>query len=77
MKKLPGKYIFTIGEKLKTTKPGKHLEPIELTAFEADPKLCLVTNLNHNIAKIENLQGSTSQLLISQSDRTNLSQTLP
>ena len=34
MQKLPGKYVFTIGEKRKTTRPGKHLEPIELTAFE-------------------------------------------
>ena len=32
MQKLPGKYVFTIGEKLKTTKPGRHIDPIELTA---------------------------------------------
>lgn len=43
MQKLPGKYVFTIGEKLKTTKPGKHLEPIELTAFEPDINLCCHT----------------------------------
>ena len=65
MQKLPGKYVFTIGEKLKTTRPGKHLEPIELTAFEPDINLCVVTHLNQYLVKTENLRGSTSQLLIS------------
>ena len=27
MQALPDKYVFSIGEKLKTTKPGKHVEP--------------------------------------------------
>ena len=65
MQKLPGKYVFTIGEKLKTTRPGKHLEPIELTAFEPDINLCVVTHLNQYLVKTQNLRGSTSQLLIS------------
>ena len=65
MQKLPGKYVFTIGEKLKTTRPGKHLEPIELTAFEPDINLYVVTHLNQYLVKTENLRGSTSQLLIS------------
>ena len=65
MQKLPGKYVFTIDDKLKTTRPGKHLEPIELTAFEPDINLCVVTHLNQYLVKTENLQGSTTQLLIS------------
>ena len=65
MQKLPGKYVFTIGEKLKTTRPGKHLELIELSAFEPDINLCVVTHLNQYLVKTENLRGSTSQLLIS------------
>ena len=36
MQELPDKYVFTIGEKLKTTKPGRHLEPIELVAYKQD-----------------------------------------
>ena len=36
MQSLPDKYVFTIGEKLKTTKPGKHLEPVELVAYKRD-----------------------------------------
>jgi len=65
MQKLPGKYVFTIGEKLPTTRPGKHLEPIELTTFEPDTKLCVVTHLIQYLVKTKNLRGSTSQLLIS------------
>ena len=65
MHKLPGKYVFTIGEKLKTTKSGKHLDPIELTAFESDINLCIVIHLDQYLAKTESLRGSTSQLLIS------------
>lgn len=65
MQKLPGKYVFTIGEKLKTTKPGKHLAPIELTAFDPDISLCVVTHLDQYLAKTEKLRGATSQLLIS------------
>ena len=55
MQKSPGKYVFTIGEKLKTTRPGKHLEPIELTAFEPDINLCVVIHLNQYLVKTENL----------------------
>ena len=65
MQKLHGKYVFTIGEKLKTTKPGKHLDPIELTAFDPDVNLCVVTHLDQYLAKTEKLRGATSQLLIS------------
>ena len=64
MQKLPGKYVFTIGDKLKTTRPGKHLEPIELADFELDINLCVVTHLNQYLAKTETLRGSTSQLLL-------------
>ena len=65
MQKLPGKYVFTIGEKLKTTRQGKHLEPIELADFEPDINLSVVTHLNQYLAKTETLRGFTSQLLIS------------
>ena len=65
MQKLPGKYVFTIGAKLKTTKPGRHIDPIELTAFTPDINLCVVTHLDQYLIKTEQLRGSTSKLLIS------------
>lgn len=45
MQELPDKYIFTFGEKIKTTRPGKHLQPIELLRYEADESLCIVFHL--------------------------------
>lgn len=65
MQKLPGKYVFTIGAKLKTTKPGRHIDPIELTAFTPDINLCVVTHLDQYLIKTEQLRVSTSKLLIS------------
>lgn len=34
MQQLTGKIVFTIGEKNKTTRPEKHLEPIELLEYQ-------------------------------------------
>ena len=44
MQELPGKIVFTIGEKLKTTRPGKHLEPIELLEYQPDESLHNITS---------------------------------
>ena len=48
MQKLPDKYVFAIGEKLKHTRPGKHQEPIELTRF-TDRDLCVVEHIVYYI----------------------------
>ena len=65
MQQLPQKYIFTIEATLKQTKPGKHLEPIELVAFE-NKNLCIVEILNEYISRTQKLrQAEHSQLLIS------------
>ena len=65
MQALPDKYVFTIGEKLKTTKPGKHLEPIELVAYKQDESLCVVTHITHYLHMTKVLRGQNCQLLIS------------
>ena len=36
---LPWTIVFTIGDKLKTTRPGKHLTPIELLAYPRDESI--------------------------------------
>ena len=64
MQKLPGKYIFTIGEKLKHTKPGTHQKPIELSSY-ADRDLCVVRHLDEYIHRTTSLRTDNSQLLIS------------
>lgn len=65
MQALPDKYVFTIGEKLKTTKPGKHLEPIELVAYKQDESLCVVSHITHYLHMTKELRGQNCQLLIS------------
>ena len=65
MQELPDKYVFTIGEKLKTTKPGRHLEPIELVAYKEDTSLRVVSHIKHYLHMTRELRGPNSQLLIS------------
>ena len=64
MQKLPDKYVFAIGEKLKHTRPGKHQEPIELTRF-TDRDLCVVEHITEYIRRTDNLRQEHAQLLIS------------
>ena len=65
MQKLPDRYVFAIGEKLKHTKPGKHQEPIELVAYQ-DKRLCIVETIKQYISITESLRdNSESKLLIS------------
>ena len=65
MQELPDKYVFTIGEKLKTTKPGKHLDPIELVAYKQDTSLCVVSHIKRYLHMTKDLRGKNCQLLIS------------
>ena len=65
MQELPDKYVFTIGEKLKTTKPGRHLEPIELVAYKQDESLCVVSHIKRYLYITKELRGHNCQLLIS------------
>ena len=64
MQKLPGKYVFTIGEKLKHTRPGTHQRPIELMSY-ADKNLCVVQHLDEYIRRTTSIRANNSQLLIS------------
>ena len=56
--------IFTIRDTLKTTRPGKHLAPIEIRSFAPDSRLCPVTYIKHYITITHSLR-SDSRLLIS------------
>ena len=49
MQELPMQITFTIGDKLKTTWPGKHLAPIQLLAYPADESICIVSHLKQYI----------------------------
>ena len=65
MQTLQDKIVFTVGEKLKTTRPGRHLQPIELTSYDQDKTLCIVSHLQTYIANTHHLRGQNSKLLIS------------
>lgn len=64
IQKLPSKYIFRIGSKLKHTQPGKHQELIELFQF-SDKDLCVVEHIREYVSRTEKLRKENSLLLIS------------
>jgi len=64
MQELPHKMVFTIRDTLKTTRPGKQLEPIQILAYGQDPRLCLVVHTKQYLVKTHALR-KTSSLLIS------------
>ena len=45
IQEMDGRYRITVCDKLKQTKPGRHLEPIDLFAYQNDKKLCVVEHL--------------------------------
>lgn len=57
-------YRITVMDKLKQSKPGKHLEPIKLLAFKEDKKLCVVEHLTEYISRTKPLRKEHSQLLL-------------
>ncbi len=64
MQRLPEKFIFTIGAKLKHTRPGTHQKPIELLSY-TDKDLCVVHHLEEYIRRTATIRKDKSQLLIS------------
>lgn len=64
MQELPDKLVFTIRDTLKTGRPGKHLEPIHILAYDRDPRLCPVTHIKEYLAQTQAIR-TTTYLLIS------------
>lgn len=62
---LRDRYRISVHEKLKQTKPGRHLEPIELLAFSEDKEICVVQHLREYIHRTDPLRKDHSQLLLS------------
>lgn len=59
------RFRISLHEKLKQTKPGRHLEPTELLSFPEDKELCVVQHLRECIHRIDPLHKDHSQLLLS------------
>ena len=63
---LSDRYRISVHEKLKQTKPGRDLKPIELLAFPEDKELCVVQHLREYIHRTDPLRKADhSQLLLS------------
>ena len=60
-----GNYRITVREKLKQTRPGEHLEPLELKKFEPDKRLCVAAYVKEYISRTKHYGGPYTKLLIS------------
>ena len=65
MQILPYSVVFTVGDKWKTIRLGKHLQPIELIAYNQDKTLCVVSHLHTYLTHTQPLRGQHPKLLIS------------
>ena len=60
------KCTFHFSKPLKTSRPGKHLDPLVVTSFTPDASLlCVITILQAYLNKTRTLRGNCEQLLIS------------
>jgi len=62
MQELPDKMVFTIRDTLKTTRPGKHLEPTRMLAYGQDPRLCPVAHIKLYLVETHALRKTPSLL---------------
>ena len=56
MKILGDKCIIPIMQKIKQTRPGKHMKPLIFKRFLQEPKLCVVSNLKSYINRTKHLR---------------------
>lgn len=59
------KCVFYFDVLLKTSRPGKHAHPLEISRYNADIELCPVSHLLKYIQMTKSLRGDIKQLLIS------------
>ena len=62
---LPSMIRISITTPLKTTRPGRHLGPIELRAYPDNPSLCIVEHLTTYIDRTKPLRGLHTELFLS------------
>ena len=53
IKILEDKCIISIFDKIKQTRPGKHMKPLEFRVYLREPKLCVVENLKEYLKKTQ------------------------
>ena len=65
IQELPDRYRITIDEKLKQTKPGKHLKPLDLRTFHEDQGMCVFRHLKEYLQRTKQYRTQYSRLLLS------------
>jgi integrase len=55
---------FAIGDVIKTTRPGHHVNEISFLAYAPDRRLCVVTALKHYLERTLDIRGSVTQLFV-------------
>ena len=65
IQEIPNGYRITIKEKLKQTRPGKHLAPLELLDFPEEPALSVTLHLQEYLQRTNSYRGEHTQLLLS------------
>ena len=55
---------FSIGDKLKQTKPGKHLHELEFPSYPTDVRLCVVDAVKEYLARTKPLRGIITSLFV-------------
>ena len=63
IKILGDRCIIPIMQKIKQTRPGKHMKPLIFKCFLQEPKLCAVSNLNLTLIE-QNICGKTMDYLL-------------
>ena len=62
---LEDRYVFCIKEKLKQSRAGYHIKPLEFMKYPAEENLCIYTHLQEYIKRTENIRLLNTKLLIS------------
>ena len=57
--------MFKVHDKVKQTRPGKHLKDLLFKAYAPDRRLCILTYLKAYLTATQSLRGEENQLLIS------------
>ena len=55
---------FSIGDKLKQTKPGKHLHELEFPSYPTDVRLCVVDAVKEYLARTKHLRSIITSLFV-------------
>ena len=55
---------FSFGDKLKQTKPGKHIQELELPSYPSDATICIVNTMKEYLERTKPLRKNISSLFL-------------